>query len=96
MITLEQAKSLQYGDHIYFISCNKNGLYVTKVKVNGKPQTWKRLPERVRIPAKHGLSECFQIWEDELNLWFMTENDALKAIRKAHKLGVYGGGIQTS
>jgi len=34
-----------------------------RVKVNGKPKTWKRSPERVQIPYKYGLYEYGYITE---------------------------------
>jgi len=48
MITLEQAKNLQYGDYVI----DRRG---KKYKVNGKVKTWKRNPNRVRVPLKYGL-----------------------------------------
>lgn len=50
MITLDDAKKLQYGD----ILIDDRG---KRWKVNGVVQTWKK-PEnahRIRIPLKHGL-----------------------------------------
>jgi len=48
MITLDEAKELQYGD----ILIDNNG---RRWKVNGKVQRWKKNPDRIRVPLKHGL-----------------------------------------
>ncbi len=48
MITLDEAKELQYGD----ILVTPNG---KRWKVSGKVQTWKRDESRIRVPLKHGL-----------------------------------------
>jgi len=48
-ITLEQAKALRHGDVLHVErDCSR-------WRVNGKVQTWKRDPARVRVPLKHGL-----------------------------------------
>jgi len=48
-MNLQEAKNLQYGEHIIHIETNR------RFKVNGKPKTWKRNLERVLIPVKYGL-----------------------------------------
>lgn len=48
MITLEEAKNLRPGD----ILLDNRG---KRWKVNGQVRTWKRDPNRVRVPLKHGL-----------------------------------------
>ena len=48
MITLEQAKGLQYGDILH-------DRHNKRWKVNGMVRTWKRDPSRIRVPLKHGL-----------------------------------------
>ena len=35
-----------------------------KLRRNGKTQTWKRSPERFRIPVKAGLKSCGEVQED--------------------------------
>jgi hypothetical protein len=55
MITLEQAKSLKRGQILHHdINRNSDGT-CQRWKVNGQVQTWKREPNRVRVPIKHGL-----------------------------------------
>lgn len=53
-MTLEEAKSLSYGDHIWFI---RNDGKAGQVKINGAPKTWKKTPRRVAIPVKYGMYE---------------------------------------
>ncbi len=49
-LTLEQVKSLSYGQEVYAIAEK-----VEKWRVNGKVKTWKRDKNRVQVPIKHGL-----------------------------------------
>jgi hypothetical protein len=55
MITLEQAKSLKYGDVIYHATDRNMSGERMRFKVNGKPKTWKRDPDRIKVPIKYGL-----------------------------------------
>lgn len=48
MITLAEAKELQRGD----ILIDERG---RRWKVNGQVKRWKRDPNRIRVPLKHGL-----------------------------------------
>ena len=52
MITLEQAKNLQYGD---VLLQGRPGGIPMRWRVNGKVQRWKREPDRIRVPLKYGL-----------------------------------------
>ena len=48
MITLKQARHLKRGD----ILVDTRG---KRWKVNGQVQLWKTMPDRIRVPLKHGL-----------------------------------------
>lgn len=48
MITLDEAKELQYRD----VLIDAQG---KRWRVNGAVKTWKRDPHRIRVPLKHGL-----------------------------------------
>ena len=48
MITLEEAKNLKGRD----VLVDQHG---KRWYVNGVPQLWKRDPNRIRVPLKHGL-----------------------------------------
>ncbi len=53
-MTVEEAKLLQSGSHALVVA---NDGTARRVKVNGKPRTWKRNPGRVEVPIKYGLYE---------------------------------------
>jgi len=53
-LTVEEAKALKSGDHVWYYLERGD---TVRVKVNGKPKTWKRTPERVEVPVKYGLYE---------------------------------------
>lgn len=57
-ITLDEAKALEYGDHIKVL--DRHGA-VADAKVNGKVRRWKREPDRIEIPCKYGLYEYFTL-----------------------------------
>jgi hypothetical protein len=67
-ITIEQAKALQYGQILHHTT-NKNADGTPqRWRVNGKVKTWKRSPERVQVPVKHGLYSFGYITESDLDL----------------------------
>jgi hypothetical protein len=47
-MTLDEAKLLRVGQRVIDV----NG---KRWKINGKVRTWKRNPNRIEIPVKHGL-----------------------------------------
>ena len=54
-MNLNQAKKLKYGDQLeHKIYKNADGTRM-RFRVSGKVQTWKRDPNRIRVPLKHGL-----------------------------------------
>ena len=68
MISLEQAKNLKFGDRIFITDrTNKKGDKQCW-KVNGQVQTWKRSPDRVKVPIKHGLYSFDYLTEKEIDL----------------------------
>ena len=86
-MTLDQAKSLQYGDHIWISTewYKRRGVPVAPkcVKVNGRPRVWKRQPDRVEIPYKYGLYDYGVIRQYDLAEWHLTEADAIAAAKTA-------------
>ena len=68
MITLEQAKGLHHGQILHHVTNKNADKTPQRWKVNGKVKTWKRSPERVRIPVKYGLYSFDYITEDTLDL----------------------------
>jgi hypothetical protein len=66
-ITLEQAKALERGQVLYHIVDRNRDGTPRRWRVNGEPKTWKRSPERVQVPVKHGLYSFAYITERELD-----------------------------
>ena len=66
-ITLKQAKNLDYGDTLHHISLTNSDNTPMRFKVNGKPKTWKRDLDRIKVPIKRGLYEYGEVtngsWE---------------------------------
>jgi hypothetical protein len=72
MITHTQATATE-NNRFYFIG---KGGKVKTLRRNGKTQTWKRSPERFRIPVKYGLYEYGNITEENAHLFFLTPDEA--------------------
>lgn len=51
---LEEAFTLNYGDTIWALGRDGSAI---RVKVNGKPKTWKRTPGKIEVPYKYGMYE---------------------------------------
>jgi hypothetical protein len=67
-ITLQQAKALQFGDMIYsnhFTMTDNNT--PQRWRVNGQIKTWKRDPDRIHIPVKHGLYDHAYLCHGEIS-----------------------------
>lgn len=77
-LTLAQAKKLKYGQILYHLKNKNSDGTAQRWKVNGKPKTWKRNPERVQVPVKHGLYTHDTITERELHLVSLTEPKRVK------------------
>lgn len=76
MVTLEQARNVSHHDIFYSTwDTNADGTPV-RWRVNGKVKTWKRSPERVQIPVKHGLYNYGYITELMLEDFCLDESDA--------------------
>ena len=84
MVTKEQAISAQHGDTFHYEGQHKCRQYVgprggvteniTRVRVTGLCQTWKRSPERFRLPVKYGLYESGAIDEHNAEQWHRAED----------------------
>ena len=72
-ITLEQAKNLEYRDMLYHLTLKNADGSPMRWRVNGKPKTWKRNPERVKVPIKHGLRKFDYLDENNLGYFSLTE-----------------------
>ena len=68
MITIEQAKNLKHGDILHHnIHRNSDGS-CQRWKVNGVVKRWKREPDRIQIPVKHGLRSYDYIRNEHLGI----------------------------
>ena len=67
MITLEQAKKLRPGDMIHHVTHKNTDGTPQRWKVNGQPRIWKRRPDCVTVPIKHGLRDYECLTEVELD-----------------------------
>ena len=67
-MTLQEAKNLKPGQIVEHVK-NKNADGTPqRWKVNGQVKTWKKSPEKVKVPVKHGMYGYDYITEDELHL----------------------------
>ena len=64
---LDDAKKLQYGQHVCHKTDKNADGTPQRFKVNGKPQTWKTRPNEVRVPLKRGLYEYTAMTEHDLD-----------------------------
>lgn len=72
-ITVEQAKELKVGQILYVKNLfNADGSF-KRYKVNGKVKVWKRSPEKVKIPVKHGLYEYGYVTHENLEYFSLNE-----------------------
>lgn len=77
-ITLQQAKDLRRGDMLYHVTHRQGrGKEAQRWKVNGQVKTWKRSPERVQVPIKHGLYSFDYLTESDLHLVCLSQEEAL-------------------
>ncbi|MDD4354223.1 MAG: hypothetical protein PHN56_07265 [Candidatus Nanoarchaeia archaeon] len=81
-ITLEQAKNLKPGDIIYHVKNKNSDGTAQRWKVNGKVQTWKKNPNRVKVPLKYGLYRYDYLTENELDLVTLEEPERVKSFTK--------------
>ena len=93
-ITLEEAKALKHGTTIYHMKNKNADNTAQRWRVNGKVQTWKKDPSKVKVPVKNGLRYCDYLTEHELNLvtlwnWKLFDfiSDARKYQRELRESG---------
>ena len=90
MITRDQAMHLSYGAEVHYTGlhgmCYRNvgprgGVTerITRCRVTGQCQTWKREPERFRLPVKYGLRESGSIHEANASYWHIAADCPLNA-----------------
>lgn len=74
-ITLQDAKDLRPGQLLYQIGKFGSDGRPIRWMVNGKPKTWKTMPEKVRVPLKHGLYTYTDLTHEDLEQVSLTQHD---------------------
>lgn len=77
MITLEQAKTLKYRTTLHHVTHRNADGTPERWRVNGRPKTWKRSPDRVQVPIKYGLRGYSYLTEHELDQFCLSASEAL-------------------
>jgi hypothetical protein len=85
MITKQQVATLQLGTILYYVRAVNADKRPVRAKINGRPQFWKRSPERFRLPMKHGIRDTFQLTNANACDWCLTESEALKIYTHQYK-----------
>ena len=61
MITKQEALSLKFGERLHSSTqCDKKTI---RWRVSGSCKTWKRQPNRFRVPLKYGLASYWELTE---------------------------------
>lgn len=76
MITLTEAKTLVHGQVLYHTYNRNSDGTPQRWRVNGKVRVWRRSPERVQVPLKHGLRDYDYLTERYLSSTSLTEEGA--------------------
>lgn len=80
MIDKEIAVNLTHGTELFSSLRLDSRGNPSKVRVTGKCKTWKRDPERFKLPVKYGLYESFYIVNDEFaKHWHLNIDEARAA-----------------
>ena len=75
MITLEQAKSLKFGDILYStLHKNADGT-PQRWRVNGVVKVWKTRPDEVKVPVKRGLYSYDYLTHNDLDIVSLSSTD---------------------
>jgi hypothetical protein len=88
VVTKEQAQAASYRQTFHYTGkrqCSRvvgprggETVKVTEVRVNGSCQTWKRDPQRFRLPVKYGLYESSAIEHTNAADWHSPEDCPLR------------------
>ena len=79
-LTIRQAKELYIGQVLYHVRHRNADGSPQRWKVNGRVKTWKRDPDRVEVPMKHGMKTCDYLTEKILDELCLTESEAVGAL----------------
>ena len=73
LLTSEVAKTLAHGRTLVHAQIRNADGTPLRARVNGKCQTWASRPNEWRLPCKHGLRQCFDITQDNVAYWAVTQ-----------------------
>jgi hypothetical protein len=65
---IETAKQLHHGEWLHHKTETQGGngqKTCFRIRVNGKPQTWKTRPDQIRVPVRWGMRprDQFDLWQ---------------------------------
>ncbi len=64
-LTFEIAKTLRPGTILHHRTLKNADKTPMRAKIIGEVKTWKTRPDAIRIPAKHGMRDTFQIGQGD-------------------------------
>lgn len=78
-MNIKQAQALKHGDILHYIGGSTNcvktrkdePIVVSRFRVTGQAQIWKRDPYKVRVPVKHGLYKHSVVTHENLDDWHL-------------------------
>jgi len=83
-MTLEEAKSLKFGDYIICtVEFYSDGKTLRRYKVNGEPKIWKLDPHSIYVPIKFGINHFDYMTERDLHLFELGLNHFRYVCKKA-------------
>ena len=65
-LTLEQAKTLGWGDYVHTPAYSNADGSPQRWRVSGKVKIWKTRPNEVKVPIKHGMRDSSYITQNDL------------------------------
>lgn len=86
MITKEQATALPVGQTLYHATARNYDGSALRARVNGACKTWARRPDEWRLPLKHGLKNCFYVYDYTATDWLAFDPVELAKIKRGYGL----------
>jgi hypothetical protein len=69
MVTLKEAKELRVGTTLHNTKLYNADGTPMRARVTGKVKTWKKDPNKIKVPLKHGMYDYGYLTEDNTNEW---------------------------
>jgi len=67
-LTFADALALHHGQTLHHAELKNSDGTPLRVRVNGKVRTWKRDPQRIEVPCKHGLYDYYTLDQHDIEL----------------------------